>query len=178
MRFKDPISHLKSHLGKGELELMRTTALSVAGFFAALIILLVQTKGQPPYSAVALGSSIASLLVWLFGAQYVSAYLVHGERTYKYVNIFLSAAISILATSRCSSQLWSWSCSSPFALASCLRSWASSLLSSCLSTHNRWPGYATSQMPNQSSKRTREKAARRLTPALGLLPISLTGGEL
>ncbi|UGB39226.1 hypothetical protein [Frateuria soli] len=95
MRFKDPISHLKSHLGKGELELMRTTALSLAGFSAALIILLVQTKGQPPYSAVALWSSIASLLIWLFGAQYVSVYLVHGERTYKYINIFLSAAISI-----------------------------------------------------------------------------------
>lgn len=96
MRFKDPISHIKSHLGKGELELMRTTALSVAGFSAALIILLVQTKGQPPYSAVALWSSIASLLIWLFGAQYVSAYIVHGERTYKHINIFLSAAITIL----------------------------------------------------------------------------------
>jgi hypothetical protein len=75
---------------------MRTTALSVAGFSTALIILLVQTKGEPPYSVVALWSSIASLLIWLFGAQYVSAYLVHGERTYKHINVFISAAIAAL----------------------------------------------------------------------------------
>jgi hypothetical protein len=96
MRFPDPVSHIKSHLGRGQLELMRTTALSVAGFSAALIILLVQTKGDAPYSAVALWSSIASLLIWLFGAQYVSAYLVHGERTYQHINVFISAAIAFL----------------------------------------------------------------------------------
>jgi len=96
MRFQDPISHVKSHLGKAELELMRTTALSAAGFSAAVIFLLAQTKGQPSYSAVALWSSIASLLIWLFGVQYVSAYLVHGERTYKHINVFVPAAIAVL----------------------------------------------------------------------------------
>ena|SRR6185312_10261817 len=96
MRFQDPISHLRSHLRKGELELMRTTALSAAGFSAAVIFLLAQTKGQPSYSPVALWSSIVALVTWLFGVQYVSAYLVHGERTYKHINILASAAIAVV----------------------------------------------------------------------------------
>jgi hypothetical protein len=99
MRFRDPITHLRSHLAKPELELMRNTALSIAGFSAALIIFLAQSKGQPSFSAVALWASIVSLLVWLFGAQYISAYLVHGERTYSHINLFLSTLIAIVGYS-------------------------------------------------------------------------------
>ena len=96
MRFHDPITHLRSHLSKPELELMRNTAISIAGFSAALIIYLAQAKGQPSYSAISLWASIVSLLTWLFGAQYISAYLIHGERTYPHINLLLSGAISVV----------------------------------------------------------------------------------
>jgi len=99
MRFHDPITHLRSHLAKPELEQMRNTALSIAGFAAALIIFLAQSKGQLSYSSVALWASIVSLLTWLFGAQYIRAYLVHGERTYSHINLFLSALIGIVGYS-------------------------------------------------------------------------------
>ena len=96
MRFPDPVSHIRSHLSENRLQLMRTTALSAAGFSAGLIVLLAQVKGQPVYSQVSLWAAVFSLPVWLFGAQYISTYLVHGERTYKYINIFLSALVGIL----------------------------------------------------------------------------------
>ena len=96
MRFPDPITHLRSHLSKHYLEEMRSTALSAAGFSAGIIILLAQTTGQSSYSVISLWASIASLLIWLFGAQYVSAYLVHGERTYPHFNVFLAAIVSLL----------------------------------------------------------------------------------
>jgi len=75
---------------------MRNTALSIAGFAAALIIFLAQSKGQPSFSTVALWASIVSLLAWLFGAQYISAYLVHSEKTYSHINVYLSALIGIV----------------------------------------------------------------------------------
>ncbi len=99
MRFPDPITHLRSHLGKPELELMRNTALSIAGFSAGLIIFLAQSKGQPSYSPVALWASIVSLLVWLFGAQYISTYLMHGERTYKHINLLLCGFAAVVGYS-------------------------------------------------------------------------------
>lgn len=96
MRFPDPVSHIRSHLSEDRLQLMRTTALSAAGFSAGLIVLLAQVKGQPVYSQVSLWAAVFSFVVWLFGAQYISTYLVHGESTYKYINIFLSALVAIL----------------------------------------------------------------------------------
>ena len=96
MRFTDPASHLRSHLNESRLQLMRTTALSAAGFSAGIIVLLAQVRGGPAYSEVSLWAAVFSLLIWLFGAQYVSTYLVHGERTYKHINIFLAAFVGIL----------------------------------------------------------------------------------
>jgi hypothetical protein len=96
MKFPDPIAHFKSHLTKEQLEQMRNTALSAAGFSAGIIILLAQTKGQPSYSTVSLWAAIASLLIWLFGALYVGAYLFHGERTYGHLNVALAAIVSSL----------------------------------------------------------------------------------
>jgi len=96
MKFSDPITHFRSHLLKEQLEQMRNTALSAAGFSAGIIILLAQTQGQPSYSVVSLWAAIVSLLVWLFGALYVSAYLFHGERTYGHLNVFLASAVSFL----------------------------------------------------------------------------------
>ena len=96
MRFTDPVSHLRSHLNESRLQLMRTTALSAAGFSAGILVLLAQVKDQPVYSEVSLWAAVFSLLIWLFGAQYISTYLVHGERTYQHINIFLAALVGVL----------------------------------------------------------------------------------
>jgi hypothetical protein len=74
---------------------MRNGALATAGFAAAIIILLSQVKGTPSYSAVSLWAALVSMVVWLFGFLYVSAYLLHGERVYQHINIFTIAAIAV-----------------------------------------------------------------------------------
>jgi hypothetical protein len=97
MRPSDPVGHLKSHLSKENLELMRNIALTTAGFSAGIIILLSQLHGSSAsYSAVALWASIFSLVAWLFGFQYINAYLLHGEHVYKHINMQVAAGISLV----------------------------------------------------------------------------------
>jgi hypothetical protein len=96
MRFQNPVAHLKSHLSKDNLEQMRNIALTTAGFSAATIVLLAQLKGTSSYSAVALWASIISMVVWLFGFVYVNAYLLHGERVYKAINVAVAGATALL----------------------------------------------------------------------------------
>ena len=96
MRPSDPVGHLKSHLSKENLELMRNIALTTAGFSAGIIILLSQLHGSDSYSAVALWASIFSLVAWLFGFQYINAYLLHGEHVYKHINMRVAATISLI----------------------------------------------------------------------------------
>ncbi len=92
----DPITHIKSHLSRGNLELMRNGALGSAGFSAAIIILLAQLHGTPSYSSVALWAAIIAMCVWLFGFQYVSAYVLHGERVFSRISIFAVASIAVV----------------------------------------------------------------------------------
>lgn len=96
MRPSDPVGHLKSHLSKENLELMRNIALTTAGFSAGIIILLSQLHGSTSYSAVVLWASIFSLATWLFGFQYINTYLLHGERVYKHINMLVVAGISLV----------------------------------------------------------------------------------
>ena len=91
----DSIEHLRSHITKDYLERLSNIALAASGFSAGLLILLVQSKGTQIFNAVTLWSIITALLLSLFGWQYMLPYILHGESTYKHINLPLVALLEM-----------------------------------------------------------------------------------
>jgi hypothetical protein len=92
----EPIEHLKSHITKDYLERLSNIALATSGFSAGILVLLLQSEGTQLFNEFTLWSAIVALLLSLFGWQYMLPYILHGESTYKHININLVALLEIL----------------------------------------------------------------------------------